>query len=413
MTQPAWTAIIVNYNGASYLGPCLAALAATDTPPGATIVVDNASSDDSLLELHAFPRAEVLAQTRNLGFAGGANVGLRAVETEYALLLNPDVEIGPDFGAALLDAFDRHPRLAAGGALLTYPTDARIQHAGGIIDRPLMTTRHRGYGEKDLSAYTGDSNVDFVTGGAMALRMDAVNEVRGFDEQFSPVYYEDVDLCIRLRAAGWHVKFVPSLQAAHHEGVTLKREPGYYRHLHRNRIRFALKHLSQSEWAHQFVPAELARLRHELAISTSPDDVETSGAAAIEAVLRGRRSPEDWNTASALPNWPVGSDDIDAARQLIEVAGSCPRSRIPLVGWIRRKVNDLGPRWYVDPAFEQQRAFNAAIVHALETHERMHREQTAALLLVALDELGRLNATPGRETPAPPAESEPEPSRPR
>ncbi|HUG14928.1 MAG TPA: glycosyltransferase family 2 protein [Thermomicrobiales bacterium] len=398
MDQPGWTAIIINYNGASYLGPCLSALESVDVPPAAVIVVDNASTDDSLAELIAYPRVELLAQPRNLGFAGGANAGLRATTTDVALLLNPDVEVAPDFGFELLAVFARYPRLGAAGALLTYPGSARIQHAGGIIERPLMTTRHRGYGDTTVGAYQVAADVDFVTGGAMALRTESVRAVGGFDELLAPVYYEDVDLCVRMRDAGWRVMFTPSLRGEHHEGVTLKREASYYRHLHRNRLRFALKHMSHAEWADGFVPAELARLRYELASTHDASESETSGAGAIEAVLRGLDGPDAWNASLALPGWPVSIADIDVARTLIDVTGSRPRSRLPLVGWLRNKVKGIGPRWYVDPAFEKQHAFNAAVVRALDAHERRHREQTAALLLLALDALGRLRTAPELET---------------
>lgn len=406
--RSGWTAIIVNYNGAGFLEACLSALAGTDHPPQTTIVVDNASSDDSLMELRAFPRVEILAQTQNLGFAGGANAGLRATTTDIAVVVNPDVEVASSFGTAVMNVFARIPMLGAAGTLMTYPGEDRIQHAGGIIDRPTLTTRHRGYGDTRLAEYAGDVDVDFVTGGAIALNVAAVRSIDGFDEQFSPVYYEDVDLCVRLRAAGWRVMLTPSLAAVHHEGVTLKREIAYYRHLHRNRIRFALKHLDQTEWAHEFVPAELDRLRHALAIAQSRDDAEISGAAAIEEVLRGVAGVASWSARSIIPGWPEPDPELAKASGLIDVAGVPPRSRIPGMGWIRNKINELGPRWYVDPAFERQSAFNAAIVRVLDAHQRLHREQTAGLLLIAMDVLGWRGATPHEGTAVRPEASESE-----
>lgn len=401
MQQPGWTAIVVNYNGASYLAPCLMALERTIVPPTTTLVVDNASTDDSLLELHAFPRVEALPQVSNLGFAGGANAGLRATQTEYAVVLNPDVEVDPAFGSSLMSAFERHPRLGAAGTLLTYPTDGRVQHAGGIVDRPLLTTRHRGYGADDPEAFRDEKDVDFVTGGAMGLRMSALSDSGLFDEQFSPVYYEDVDLCYRLRSAGWRVMLIPGLTAEHHEGVTLKRELAYFRHLHRNRIRFALKHLAHKEWANEFVPAELARLRHELMTAQGPDVQQSSGAASIESVLRGIDGAASWNEPGLLCSWTSSDASIERARQFSDVTGRPLESRVPLLGWLRNALNNFGPRWYVDPALEQQRQFNAAILETLASHERLHREQMAALLLIALDAIGRLNQLGEPQTDGP------------
>jgi O-antigen biosynthesis protein len=389
---PGWSAVIVNYNGAGYIEACLAALSAAQNRPHDIIVVDNASTDDSLQELHGFPRTQVLAQPRNLGFAAGANIGLAAVETEIALLLNPDVEIDADFGAALVAAFASDSRLGAVGGLLLYPDGRTIQHAGGAIDRPLMTTRHLGYGSTDLDAYARSMDAEFVTGGALGLRMEAVQAVDGFDERFSPVYYEDVDLCIRLREAGWAVRFDPRLRALHHEGVTLQRSAAYYRHLHSNRLRFALKYLTSEEWSAGFVPAEFARLRHELATLTNVDWPERSGAAALEAVLRGSDSADDWLASSLLvgPAPSALAAHVDVLRAGWDVRGEPLRSGIPLVARLRNWVNNLGPRWYVDDALARQREFNAAVVRAVDAQDQLNREQVAALFLLAIDALGRL-----------------------
>ncbi|HYI14192.1 MAG TPA: glycosyltransferase family 2 protein [Thermomicrobiales bacterium] len=405
MTVPGWTAVVVNYNGAGYLDACLRALERTRPAPVDILVVDNASADDSLQELHAFPRVRVLAQPRNLGFAGGANAGLAAIETELALLMNPDVEVDPDFGSALLSAFVGDDRLGAAGALLRYPDSDRIQHAGGIIERPLMTTSHVAYGRQISETRLTPADVDFVTGGAMGLRMDAFRSVNGFDEAFSPVYYEDVDLCVKLRDAGWRVRFYPTLRATHHEGVTLERSDTYHQHLHRNRIRFALKHLTGHEWRTSFVPAEHNRLRHELHTLVEDGWPVRSGAAGIESLLRGFEAEEGWNVAPMLHSPPpaILERRIDAARDLAQPPedqpGRLPSIALRVIGMFR----DVGLRRQVAIALEQQRQFNEAVVHALEAQDVMNREQTAITLLLALDILGRLQANPS-ETTAPPME---------
>ena len=392
MTVPGWTAVVVNYNGASYLDACLRSLTQSRAAPAEVIVVDNASTDDSLQELHLFPRVNVLAQPINLGFAGGANAGLAAVKTDVVLLMNPDVEVDPDFGQALNDAFADDDRLGAAGALLRYPDSDRIQHAGGNIERPLMTTSHVAYGLRIGEARLVPSDVDFVTGGAMGLRMRSVQAVGGFDESFSPVYYEDVDLCVRLRNADWRVQFVPSLTATHHEGVTLERSDAYYWHLHRNRILFALKHLSGAEWRTTFVPAEHERLQYELQTVVEDGWPLRSGAAAIEALLRGFEYHEGWGSASMLYGQPpaILAGRIDTARSLVnsieDQPGTLQAVALRLLGLFR----DVGLRRQVRIIQEQQRQFNDAVVHALEAQDVMNREQTAMTLLLALDILGRL-----------------------
>ena len=379
----SWTAVIVNYNGAAYLDACIAALERSTPRPADIVVVDNASTDDSLAELSAFPRVNVLRQPRNLGFAGGANVGLAAVETPYASLLNPDVEVERDFGAALLRAFADDPALGAAGALLLYPETTTVQHAGGVIERPLMTTRHRAYREPVESIGPESVDVDFVTGGAMGLRLDAFRAVGGFDEQFAPVYYEDVDLCASLRRAGWRVRFVPAMRAAHHEGATLGRSDDYYRHLHRNRILYALKHLSPGEWRRSFLPAEIERIRADLGEEGANDWRAFSGADAIEALLSG-----DGAADSAFGGLSPAAGQASVA----ELKAGWEVQRRPLgEGRLRRLLTPWNRQ--IDRVIEDQRAFNGAVVRAFEQQDGLNRQQTAHLLLIALDMITRLGAT--------------------
>ncbi|MDQ4045362.1 MAG: glycosyltransferase family 2 protein [Chloroflexota bacterium] len=387
--QHGWTAVIVNYNGAGYIEACLLALERSIVPPRDVIVVDNASSDDSLMELNGFPRVNVIAEPVNRGFAGGANVGLAAVETTCALLLNPDVEVEADLGQRLVEAFSRDQRLGAIGPLLLYPDTGLVQHAGGVVEWPLMTTRHLLYREAVPDTLT-ECDVDFVTGGAMGLRTEAVRAIGGVNEHYSPVYYEDVDLCFRLRDAGWRVRFDPSLRAQHHEGVTLEHSTNYYRHLHRNRLRFALDHLSPDEWRQQFVPAEMVRMTHELA-TLSDDAIERSGAGAIELLLRGLDGTSAWETQSTLPDAPFSRmiDPLEDLRSRQHVA--LPSGSGGLIG----KVWDKAQRQVISSlnrALNDQRAFNSAVVVAFEQQDRINREQTAAVLLLALDLLGRLRS---------------------
>lgn len=149
MPSGRWAAVIVNYNGSIFLDPCLRALFACDHPPTEVVVVDNASTDDSLQELTAWPQVDVRQSPVNLGFGGGANLGIRSTEAPLVVVLNPDVEVDPDFGTALERVFAATPRLGAAGAKLRYPGKKTIQHAGGVVEQPLLTTYHRGYGEPD------------------------------------------------------------------------------------------------------------------------------------------------------------------------------------------------------------------------------------------------------------------------
>jgi GT2 family glycosyltransferase len=403
-----WSAVIVNYNGDPFLAACLAALERVRLRPRDVFVVDNASTDDSMRELVAFPLAQALPQSENRGFAEGANAGLERVETTVAVVLNPDVEIDSQFGDAVVEAFTANQRLGVAGSLLLYPDGQTVQHAGGILHSSTLMTDHRGRGQPLGAEWEREVDIDYGAGAAMGLRMEALRDIGGFDGYFSPVYYEDVDLCERMRRAGWEVRLIPTMRAIHHEGVTLGVGPSYYHYIHQNRIRFALRYLSPEAWATEFVPHEFQRIRHELAQISQVPLASRTGAGGIEMLLRG--VPAMTPVEDALPLFPDFPDEkiqIDELQRLRSVEGGRIRSRIPLLGMLRNLINDLGPRQYVDAALGEQRAFNDALVRAFETQQahnshqqQLNREQTAALLLLALSMLGRLRQrerSPGSE----------------
>lgn len=388
--QPGWTAIIVNYNGEIYLDGCLRALRKQRRRPAATIVVDNASTDESCREMIAFPEVDLLELPQNRGYAGGANAGLTKVETELAVIFNPDVEPEPGFGTALCEAFRDQPDMALAGALLLYPDGKTVQHAGGVVRRPGLETDHLGRGEPLDEVQIAPREIDFATGAALGIRMAALWEVSGFDEQFMPAYYEDVDLSYRMRAAGWSVRLAPEMRAIHYEGVTLERSPAYYQHLHRNRLRFALKHLSPAEWQRDFVPAEFERLSYEIEHLTDDSSLEQTGASAVEHLLRSWRPAGDWDLEPILTDDPAPVDQAELARlhryRQLDLADE--RGRQP--GLLKRLAFNLIPGARAEALARQQRAFNDAVTRALEAENRAARRQTAQLLLLALQLIERL-----------------------
>ncbi len=409
-----WSAVIVNYNGDPFLGACLAAIERVRLKPRAVFVVDNASSDDSMLELHGYPRAEELKLRRNLGFSGGANAGLRRVETTVAVVMNPDVELDPDFGDAVVSAFVENERLGVAGSLLLYPDGVTIQHAGGVFTGPDMSTGHLGRGEKISPAFERETPIDFATGAAVGLRMEAVRQIGGFDTRFAPVYYEDVDLASRMRQRGWEVKLIPSMRGLHHEGVTLGQSGKYYVYLHRNRILYALEHLSSEEWNGRFLPAEFSRLRAYLGSLDAQSPEEVVGAESIDLLLRQIDLLDGTAPANSMPLSPTGlTVPIEDLNRTRSVQGKRIVSRIPLAGAIRNFFNNLGPRWYVDQALADQRAFNDAVVRAFEAQrdrdvaeERLNRERVAMTLLLGLILLGRMRTTGDQPEPWVERESE-------
>jgi GT2 family glycosyltransferase len=274
--------VVINWNGALFLDVCLKALLAQVTAEDEIVVVDNNSTDNSvpLLRSH-FPDVKVICNERNLGYAGGANTGLRAATGDVLILLNPDIQVHEGWLAALKDAL-KDERVGVAGCKLLYPGDEIIQHAGGIINLPMALPDHYGYRQRDEGQWNQTREVDYVTGAALALRRCVLDEVGFFDQGFHPAYYEEADFCLRVRRAGYQVLYVPKAVATHHEHSSLEESSYNYLHFfHRNRLRFVLKHLSPGEFISSCVTAE----REWLAEGTHLNERHALTGAYLEAIL--------------------------------------------------------------------------------------------------------------------------------
>ncbi|HZR12883.1 MAG TPA: glycosyltransferase family 2 protein [Acidimicrobiia bacterium] len=250
-----WSAVVVNFNAGPLLTRCVRSLVA-DTSAGAApevVVVDNGSEDGSVDELlDACPGTRVVRPGANLGYARAANLGIAAAGHDVVAVLNADVDVHPGTGAAMLGRFAREPRLGALGPHIveasgaTYPSVRRIptmvESAGHAVLAPVwpgnpFTRRYRQ--EDEDPAQVRDA--DWVSGAAIWLRRAALDEIGGWDERFF-LFMEDVDVCWRLRGAGWRVSYEPGGEVLHVEGVSRARHP--YRSIvahHRSALRFAAK----------------------------------------------------------------------------------------------------------------------------------------------------------------------------
>jgi hypothetical protein len=323
-------------------------------------------------------------------------------------MLNPDVEVAADFGKELVEVFDRDRRLGAAGALLYYPDGATVQHAGGEIAFPTMWSRHRGQHREAAGFAEREADVDYVAGGAMGVRMTAAREVDGFDERFYPAFYEDVDFCFRLREAGWAVRFFPRLTAIHHEGATLGQSPLRHHYSQANRIRFALKHLSGIEWRRDFVPAEVANLRHALSEAAGEDWPESSGLSGIEAALRNPDAPHAGTPVTDMHAalLPGVHEALEAARVAATLPERSGAAKSGVAGRVQEGLAAGKRLQWAEDALLRQAEFNRAIVAALDAQDKLNREQLALVLTLALDMLQFLPVTrpPSSGPMHPPAE---------
>lgn len=253
VVEPRVTVVVVNWNGQALLPACLDGLATQQLPGGfATWVVDNASSDGSRTLLAVrYPHVRVLRSSSNLGFAGGNNLALREVTTPYVALLNNDAVPSPGWLAALVGALDRDPGCAAVTAkvLLDPPGDV-LNSAGGTVDR-LGRGADRGYRCPDDGRWDAPAEVFYAPATACLLRTDAARGVGFFDDDYF-LYGEDVDLCWRLRLAGWSLRYEPAAVARHRHSATAGATTGSRLHTFhdaRNRLLTLVKCATAAEAA--------------------------------------------------------------------------------------------------------------------------------------------------------------------
>jgi GT2 family glycosyltransferase len=250
------TLVIVTYNSSGALAGCAASLAAVEVVGGyELIIVDNASRDDSVAQVRAlFPAARLLENTQNRGFAAAVNQGVAAGTGRIVATLNPDTEVTAGWLQALVERLDADAGIGVVGSVIR-DADGQVTHTAGTVDAVTYRTGHA-----DGAAGSLD-DVAYVTGAGIALRRADWDALGGFDEGFFPAYFEDLDLCLRVRARGQRCVVVAAAQLVHRESSSTGKYSGaFYYYYHRNRLRMVRKQLSRAALYGSFVRAEAQAL---------------------------------------------------------------------------------------------------------------------------------------------------------
>jgi GT2 family glycosyltransferase len=248
--------IIVNWNTGNLLSRCLQCIDADPADlPLEVIVVDNASSDDSLSLLREqFPTVRVIANSDNVGFAKAVNQGIRAAQGEYFLLLNSDAFIYPGALNALWQAMEARPETGAAGCHLVYE-DGRLQRS--CFAFPTLWTeswrclgldrffpKSHIFGAYQMTYWDLDDSreVDCIMGACLLIRRETLDEIGLLDERFF-MFSEEVDLCYRMKQAGWKVFFVHDATATHIWGGSSRMiSRKSFLELYKSRVMFFRKH---------------------------------------------------------------------------------------------------------------------------------------------------------------------------
>lgn len=269
--------VILNWNARDYLVAALNSIIEQEWRHDIElIVVDNFSQLDDSAETvrRDFSQAHLIVTEKNLGFAAGNNIGLKAARGRYILFLNPDTLVHDGAFDTLLDWMDSHPQAGASGPKMTYP-DGQLQASsrsfpsfGAGLFRNTILGRlwpgnpwSRSYLMEE-ARNDEPSQADWLSGSALLVRREALEQITdangAWDEKYF-MYCEDVDICWRLKANGWERWYVPAAHITHRIGASSDWAQGaMIRQHHGSMLRFYFKNYAKSPGGMLMAPLAVA-----------------------------------------------------------------------------------------------------------------------------------------------------------
>lgn len=257
---PEVAALLLNYRQPALTRQCLQDLLAVTGVSLAILVIDNGSGDDSPAQLGAAVeqgraaggRVEPLYLAENLGFGGAMNEGLRwaeQIDAASVLVLNNDLRLPPDCLRPMLQVLQRDPRVVAVGPTVLRP-DGRVWAQGGRLGCFPNLLRLCGQGRLPAPTTLGPQAVPFLPGACVLFRRTALQAVAGFDARYF-MYWEDVDLCRRLRQRGGEVIWLPWVRVTHAAGQSSGggRSPLRKFMMANNLVHYLRAHGTAAQWA--------------------------------------------------------------------------------------------------------------------------------------------------------------------
>lgn len=217
--------VIVNFNSGNFLVECLNSLDQVEDEANLKIwVVDNASSDDSIAKARKiYPQVNYLLNKENLGFGKANNLALKQIKNEYILVFNPDCQVMSGTLKFMLNFMEKNPEVGA--------ATCKVEKADGSLDWashrgwPTPEAAFKYYFLNDESLYhladrpmEKTHEIDALSGAFLFTRKSVLDKVGLFDEDYW-LYAEDLDLCFRIKQAGWKIMYVPEIKVLHLKGV--------------------------------------------------------------------------------------------------------------------------------------------------------------------------------------------------
>jgi GT2 family glycosyltransferase len=276
LARPEVAIIVLNWNNPSDTLDCLGSLKSLDYPNYKVFVLDNGSSDNSVARIQtAFPKIKILETGRNLGYAGGNNVGIRyalSIGAKYICILNNDVVVTPGCITSLVDTLELDKSAGIATPLITDLTDATLAWTlGACIEWQTASVRRMYAGEPVVELLDlKDFEVEIAPGSSMMVKRD-VFELVGLPEEGYFLYFEEADWCIFVRNAGFKIMAVPDAIVKHKVSATLgTTSPVTDYYMARNHIRFIRRHWNGLELLRLLVGAYLGQIATIIAYTIEP-----------------------------------------------------------------------------------------------------------------------------------------------
>lgn len=248
MLQPLIYIILVNYNGYKDTIDCVESLRKVNYSNYKIIVVDNASTNNSLTYFDQSLKDCLIIKSKiNLGFAGGNNLGINYALSngaDYVMLLNNDTLVEPNFLENMISPFIKIDKVGLVGCkIMYYPQHDIVWYGGGSINWFKFIGEHHGFKETDKNQYNKEKEVDFVTGCCMLIKGEAFKKTGLLSDEYF-MYFEDVDFCVRVKDVGYKIWYNPKAIIYHKVGLSGGGEesPFTIKWCTRNRLLFMKKY---------------------------------------------------------------------------------------------------------------------------------------------------------------------------
>jgi N-acetylglucosaminyl-diphospho-decaprenol L-rhamnosyltransferase len=252
VSRAVWAAVVINFRTGALLTECVRTVLADSSAGDVDLVVVDNGSDDGSVDalLRAIPGTRVVTAPGNVGYARAANLGIAATRAPIVAVLNADLTLETGTAKAMVARFDEEPGLGACGPRIRnldgtdYPSarnspSVPLAVAHGLVGLWWPTNRFTARYRQLYADPSRPRSVDWVSGAAIWFRRSALDVVGGWDERYF-MYMEDLDLCWRLRTAGFDIAYEPAGGVTHVQGASTSQRP--YRMLiqhHRSAWKFA------------------------------------------------------------------------------------------------------------------------------------------------------------------------------